>query len=351
MVRDYLWGRSSEDYDVVVSKDVDIKEFFGEKNIRFVYYERGGVKTYKAWPDKAEIDVCEMRAKSIEEDLKKRDFTINAIAYDVEEKRFVDPLDGRRDIEDKRVRMCYKQAFMDDPLRILRLFRLSTEFSLTIDRETLDECKKAIEFLTSVSVERIGEELKKILLLPFSFKYFPLMENIGLMEKLFPHTKRNLTLYIALDREIGKWKINLDTRKLLSLKVAAFLGKDAERWSDFYCFGKRVGKWAKLWFENRLLPYKVWKGEESLGRLIVDFKEDCLPLSVFSAACISQEPFEQFVRKIFLNYKRWEEKIRMIDGWDVMSIEPEKRGEVLRSLRIKIIDRNVNKDGCLRSIT
>lgn len=128
MVRDYLLGKSSEDCDVVISKNMDIRAFFLKKGVKFVYYERGDVKTYKAWPERAEIDVCEMRAENIKEDLKKRDFTINAIAYDIEEKRFIDPLDGRRDIEDKRLRMCYKQAFLDDPLRILRLFRLSTEF-------------------------------------------------------------------------------------------------------------------------------------------------------------------------------------------------------------------------------
>ncbi len=357
MVRDYLLGKSSEDCDVVVSKNMGIRSFFLKKGVKFVYYERGDVKTYKLWPERAEIDVCEMRAENIEEDLKKRDFTINAIAYDIEEKRFIDPVGGKEDIEHKRLRMCYKQAFLDDPLRILRLFRLSTEFFLTIDRETLDECEKAIRFLTSVSIERIGEELKKLLFLPSSFTYFPLMERVGLMEKLFPHTNRNLTFYISLDERIKKSNISYEPPLLLSLKVAAFLGEDAKRWSDFYGWGKKVGKRAKLWSENKLLPYKVWNKEESLGKLIVDFGENCLPLSIFSAAYIlsqnniEKESFEQFVKGMFSNYKRWEEKIKVINGWDLINIKPEKRDEILRSLRIKIVDENLNRNDCMRLIT
>ncbi|MCD6223468.1 MAG: CCA tRNA nucleotidyltransferase [Deltaproteobacteria bacterium] len=353
-VRDYLWGKSSEDYDVVVSKDVNIREFFLKNNIKFVYYERGDIKTYKLWQNKREIDVCEMRAENIEEDLKKRDFTINAIAYDIEEKKFIDPLDGKEDIEHKRLKMCYKQAFLDDPLRIVRLFRFSTEFFLTIDRETLDDCKKAMRFLTSVSRERIGEELKKLFLLPSSFAYFSLMEKIGLMEKIFPHTKRNLPLYISLDKTIGRWKISFNKHILLSLKIAAFLGKNAEKHSDFYCWGKKIGKSAKLWFENKLLPYKVWNKEEGLGKLVVDFEEDLLPLSILSIAYISLnndiKSFEQSVKDIFLNYRKYKEKIRVINGWDLMDIETRKRDEILRSLRRKIIDENLSRDECLKLI-
>jgi len=103
-------------------------------------------------------------SKSIEEDLARRDFTMNAIAFDGE--RFIDPYNGITDIENKLIR-CVGQPeerFKEDALRILRAFRFAATLGFVIEEETANAAKKFATTLCTISKERIRNEMQKILL-------------------------------------------------------------------------------------------------------------------------------------------------------------------------------------------
>jgi poly(A) polymerase len=102
-------------------------------------------------------------ASGIESDLRNRDFTINALAYDLHSDSILDPLDGAADLRAKRVRACMPSSFNDDPIRILRAVRMAAMLDFQIDSDTREWMKQAVSRIESVSPERQRDELFKTL--------------------------------------------------------------------------------------------------------------------------------------------------------------------------------------------
>lgn len=108
-----------------------------------------------------------VKPATIQDDLKRRDFTINAMALEITGKMpysIIDPYNGRKDLKDKVIRILHKQSFIDDPTRIFRAIRFSLRFGFKIEKETQTLMKKAIStnLLKLLSGERIIYELKMI---------------------------------------------------------------------------------------------------------------------------------------------------------------------------------------------
>ena len=94
-------------------------------------------------PDKINfLDISELRGNTIEEDLKRRDFTINAIAYDLANNEFIDVTGGLKDLKNKVLRHIDDKNFEDDPLRILRAFRFYAVTGFSMTKELEDALKK-----------------------------------------------------------------------------------------------------------------------------------------------------------------------------------------------------------------
>lgn len=126
--------------------------------------------------------------RTIEEDMRYRDFTINAMAYDLDKKEILDPSRGKEDILRKRIRAVGDPGdrFREDPLRLLRAVRFATELNFTIERKTLKTISIMSEQLGSVAKERIRDELLKILMsLKPSFG-FNLMFRTNLLKQVLP---------------------------------------------------------------------------------------------------------------------------------------------------------------------
>ena len=126
---------------------------------------------------------------SFKEAAKRRDFTVNAIGYDIEEKRFIDPFDGLEDIKKKSLRHIDDSTFVEDPLRVYRAVQFSARFGYTLDEETFDLCKKMVEegMLEELPKERVYIEWKKLLLkAPKPSIGFELMRELGILERYFP---------------------------------------------------------------------------------------------------------------------------------------------------------------------
>jgi tRNA nucleotidyltransferase (CCA-adding enzyme) len=100
----------------------------------------------------------------IEKDLERRDFTINSMACHLENLRLIDPLGGRKDLENRLLKVNRSESFREDPLRILRGIQFLARFDLRVDDKTSELMRRDKDLLSTVSPERIREELNKMLL-------------------------------------------------------------------------------------------------------------------------------------------------------------------------------------------
>ena len=122
----------------------------------------------------------------VEKDLERRDFTINAMAFDLKTEKIVDPFDGQKDLAAKILRQVFDKAFEEDPLRLIRAVQFAARFELTIEAKTFEAMKANAERITTVSPERIIEELKKLFLAKTPSIGFEIMRETGLLKKIFP---------------------------------------------------------------------------------------------------------------------------------------------------------------------
>ena len=132
---------------------------------------------------------------TLEEDQLRRDFTINAMAFSLQEDDFgalVDPFHGIKDLADGIIRtpLDPEQTYSDDPLRMLRAIRFATRLGFTIVPESLDAMRRMAGRLKILSRERIVEELDKMLLTGKPSRAFRLMDETGLLEQFFPELVR-----------------------------------------------------------------------------------------------------------------------------------------------------------------
>lgn len=123
----------------------------------------------------------------VEEDLVRRDFTINAMAVALDSHELIDPLNGRLDLENRQLRMVYPTSFEDDPLRMLRAVQFAARFDFMIEPDTFRAIRRNAALIETVSAERIAEELNKLLTLaPSPSSGFRLMETLGLLKFILP---------------------------------------------------------------------------------------------------------------------------------------------------------------------
>ncbi|MFN6946459.1 MAG: CCA tRNA nucleotidyltransferase [Cytophagaceae bacterium] len=128
---------------------------------------------------------------TLEDDQKRRDFTINALAFSINKGKFgelVDPFDGVRDLKRKVIRtpLDPEITFSDDPLRMMRAIRFASQLSFDIDPDTFDAIAHHKERLSIVSMERISTELNKIILSSKPSYGFKLLYHCGILTMIFP---------------------------------------------------------------------------------------------------------------------------------------------------------------------
>lgn len=133
------------------------------------------------------VDFSGLRAEDLEGDLRGRDFTINALAVDVWiPDSIIDPLKGRQDLIDRRLRACSCSSFSDDPIRTIRAVRMANAFRLRMERETIDWLRQAVPLLLQVSEERKRDEVFKILDGERAASSLRLMQSLGIVGMLYP---------------------------------------------------------------------------------------------------------------------------------------------------------------------
>lgn len=133
-------------------------------------------------------------AKTLEEDLKRRDFTINAMALNVESGEVVDLFDGKKDLKDKLIRTVGspKERFREDALRILRAIRLASELNFAIESETLQAILEERELLSHISKERVRDEFIKIVMSDAPSIALGLATQLGLLKFISPELEKGI---------------------------------------------------------------------------------------------------------------------------------------------------------------
>jgi poly(A) polymerase/tRNA nucleotidyltransferase (CCA-adding enzyme) len=162
--------------------------------------ERGGINTVEVttyriegkYTDKRHPDEVKF-AKTIEEDLSRRDFTINAMAMDVKG-NLVDPFGGQKDLKDKIVRTVGKpeERFNEDALRLMRAVRFAVELDFAIEKGTREAILKLSGELEFIAKERVRDELVKILETPNAARGILLLEELGLLKHILPELREGI---------------------------------------------------------------------------------------------------------------------------------------------------------------
>ncbi len=225
-LRDLLMDRTPHDWDLATSATpAELQKIFPES----VYENKFGtvgVKTDSENPELKIIEVTTFRkegkytdkrhpdevtfAKDIEEDLSRRDFTVNAIAFDLNASseggsasggkrstlnaQLVDPFGGEKDLKKKIIRAVGEPAerFNEDALRLMRAVRFSAQLDFDIEKETLAAIKKSAGLIEFIAKERIRDELSKLLIADKAAEGIVVMQETGLLKFVLPEVEEGV---------------------------------------------------------------------------------------------------------------------------------------------------------------
>ena len=151
--------------------------------------QRGVARVLHGWQgERICLDFAQLRGASLEEDLRDRDFTMNAMAAELlgEMDVLIDPLGGVADLRRKTLRRCSPKAISDDPIRALRAVRMSAQFALKIHPETAADIRAAAGSLRQCSGERIRDEFFKLLGLERAARALRVLHHLALLQVILP---------------------------------------------------------------------------------------------------------------------------------------------------------------------
>lgn len=235
-VRNILLKKDPKDWDFATSATPEqtLKLFpngfydnkFGTVGIPTNKYGVAEITTYRTehgYKDKRRPEKVSW-GKTIDEDLSRRDFTINAIAlritvHDSElETSIVDPYNGQQDLELRLIKAVGDPAkrFKEDALRLMRAVRLATQLGFKIEEKTLSEIKKDARLLNEISKERIRDELLKIIASDNSYEGLLLLKETELLEYIIPELLEGMG--VSQERPGRHHTEDVFTHNLLSLK-------------------------------------------------------------------------------------------------------------------------------------
>lgn len=238
-VRDLLMGRQPTDWDITTNTlpeqiqqlfpDHFYDNAFGTVTIK-TRDEDPIVRTVQVTPYRTEAGYTDKRhpdtiafAQTLAEDLSRRDFTVNAIALDARG-ILVDPYGGQGDIKAKVIRAVGEphERFTEDALRIMRGVRFATTLDFDIEDATLRAITKLAPTIAAISMERVRDELIKIIDSPRAFEGIQLLEDTGLLQYILPELREGISVEQNLHHIYTVWEHNLRTMKYAADKGYSF---------------------------------------------------------------------------------------------------------------------------------
>lgn len=233
-VRDLIMGKAIDDWDFTTNATPEeiLKVFpdgfydnkFGTVGISHKSsdnpYEITTFRKEYGYSDKRRPDKV-VWGETLDDDLKRRDFTINAMALKKKGKgnyEVVDPYDGQKDIENKLIRAVGdpKRRFSEDALRMMRAVRIAAELGFTIEDETFNAIKSNSSLINEIAKERVRDELLKLMTSPHPYEGAVMFRNSLLMNEILPELEENFGVE---QKSPGRHHIyDVGTHSLLSLK-------------------------------------------------------------------------------------------------------------------------------------
>jgi tRNA nucleotidyltransferase (CCA-adding enzyme) len=245
-VRDVLMGKNTYDWDFTTNAtppemlnlfaDAYYTNDFGmvgipSKNEDERPFEITTFRTESGYSDARRPDKVAW-GKSLEEDLQRRDFTINSMALkndhsDKESYFLIDHYNGQKDLKDKLVRAVGdpNARFSEDALRMMRAVRIATELGFQIEEKTFEAIKANVLLIHKISKERVRDELIKIVISPYPYEGMMMFRNSGLMQEILPELEKGFGVEQASP---GRHHIyDVGTHSLMSLKYVAERNTDS----------------------------------------------------------------------------------------------------------------------------
>lgn len=259
-VRDFLLGKKPKDWDITTdAKPEELVKIFPDS----VYENKFGtvgVKTRSEDPATQLVEATTFRkegkytdkrhpdeitfAKTLEEDLSRRDFTVNAMAMDAKGK-LVDPFGGKKDLKDKIIRAVGnpEERFQEDALRLMRAVRFSAQLGFEIEPKTAGAVKKYAGLLEFIAKERIADELCKVLMTERAADGIRKMQELGVLKYVLPELGEGVDMeqnkhhrYTVFEHNLYSLEYAAKKDFPLKLRIASLLhdvGKPRTRaWKD-----------------------------------------------------------------------------------------------------------------------
>lgn len=223
-VRDRILGRSREylDLDFVLPCDAVkvARKIAKHYKAGFVLLDPQRQIARVVFPQ-ATVDFAQQSGESIETDLHRRDFTVNAIAYNPHTQEIVDPLLGCADLEQRTIRMISPANLQDDPLRLMRAYRQAAQLNFTIETDTQIAIRSLASHITEVAAERVRVEINYLLLNSHSTPWITSAWEAGLVAPFFKFaTSESFAKLTAVDDAAVKL---VENWQLLSVKLQEYV--------------------------------------------------------------------------------------------------------------------------------
>ena len=375
-IRNLVMGEGATDWDITTNATAEeIVEAFKNYKVVPVGKKYGTVTVvinhinYQVSTFKSAKSTC---TSNLFEDLKRRDFTINTLAWR-ERGGVINYFNGVTDIRHKLIRSVEdpEERLKEDPLRMLRAVRLACELDFKIDKASLQAIKENSPLIKEISPERIRDELIKILICNFPKRGIKLLQQLGLLQHIFPELEKCIGFYqedLCQVKDLFEYIINLlnNLPLDLTLRLAALLGEATRPLSDSQTSRKEVTvkmlcrlrfkkviikqvsilvqeDWRSIDFFDkkniRQLIYKV--GKENILN-VLELKKADIKMGKKTSKLNQVKKIEQKVRGVLEEKPPVSLKDLAINGKDLIDLgykEGEELGRILRSILKMVIER------------
>lgn len=270
-VRDFYMEKESTDRDIIVM-DEDAREFALRLadifEATFVPLDEENRIYRLVLPDKINyIDVTNPLENSLEKDLMRRDLTINAIAVNIRSGEVVDISGGITDIKNKLINYVSELNFVDDPLRLLRVYRFQALLDFELSPETIDAVCKYSDLIHKPAVERINYELMRLFNGEFAHKALENMNKTWILEEIFPFVKELKQVPPNSHHHLDLFHHSIETVKQIT-EIYNNSSDEVKEHLDRIDFGglPRIAHLRLAGFLHDIGKFSTWTIEEDTGR-------------------------------------------------------------------------------------
>jgi putative nucleotidyltransferase with HDIG domain len=223
-VRDAMLGRPTHDLDFVLSKDAASTARKVADHLEAAFYlldkerDYGRVILTETAGSRLILDFTLFQGPDLESDLRLRDFTVNAMALDLQSPQaLLDPLGGAADLRNKMLKACSPDSFTRDAIRVIRGVRLASDFDFKIHRETRERMRQAVQRLSNVSAERLRDEIFRVLSSARQTAALRALDYLGVFHVIFPELVELKGIPQSPPHINDVWNHTLDVVQKLSL--------------------------------------------------------------------------------------------------------------------------------------